>query len=372
MPGTDVIIVGGGVIGCSIAYHLAQAGVRVEVCERGEIGGEASGAACGLLIGPEELLAEGPLSDLCIASESLFPALAETLQQESGIDVEYQRSELLCVALGDEEAAGLRQIVGQSNGLLEWVDPAALRVLEPRLTPAHGAFHFPSLHQVNAGHFTQALAQAAERSGAVVRRGVSVSSLVVNGSRVAGVRTREGRLAAGHVVLATGAWTAAFGHQLGVPLPVRPVRGQMLAFASSPTRSIVLRGDDSLLIPKPNGFYFVGTVREEVGMHNNTTVKALAGLRRRATALVPTLAYTDVASTWAGLRPFSPDELPILGPLPGWEGVTVASGHARKGIKLAPITGRLITQQLTGGKTEMPLKPSFAPDRFAERRVPAR
>jgi glycine oxidase len=367
MPGTDVIIVGGGVIGCSIAYHLAQAGARVTVFERGEIGGEASGAACGLLLGPEELLGQGPLASLCLASEPLFPALAETLRQETGIDIEYQRSGLLCVALSDEEAGGLREIVDQAHGLLEWVDPGALRVLEPRLAPARGAFYFPSLHQVNAGHFTQALAQAGEHRGVVLRRGVAVTSLLMNRSHVTGVRSREGRSTAGHVVLAAGPWTTAFGRQFGVPLPVRPVRGQMLAFASSPTRNIVVRGDDSLLIPKPNSFLFVGTAREEVGLRKNTTVKVLADLRKRATALVPSLSYTEVASTWAGLRPFSPDELPILGPVPGWEGVSVASGHSRKGIKLAPITGRLIAQQLTRGKTEIPLKPSFAPDRFAGR-----
>ena len=367
MAGADVIIVGGGVIGCSIAYHLAQAGVQVTVLERGEIGGEASGAAAGILRPWDESPEQNPLTNLSNAGLRLFPPLAETLRQETGIDIEFLRSGILRVALSDEEAGRLRAIAERAQGLLEWADTEALRALEPRLAPARGGYYFPGLQQVNAGRLTQALAQAAEERGAVLRRGVAVTSLLAAGSRVRGVRSQEGRVTAGHVVLAAGSWTQAFGRQLGVSLPVRPVRGQMLAFASSPTRHIILWEGNSVLIPKPNGFLFVGSTAEEVGLRKNTTAKVLAGLRRMAGTLVPSLSYAEVASTWAGLRPASPDGLPILGPVPGWEGVSVASGHFRKGILLAPITGRLIAQQLTRGETEIPLKPSFAPDRFVGR-----
>jgi glycine oxidase len=143
------------------------------------------------------------------------------------------------------------------------------------------------------------------------------------------------------------------------------VRGQMLAFASSPVRNIVFWEGHSFLLPKANGLLFVGSTAEEVGFRKNTTAKALAGLRRMAGTLAPSLVYTEVASTWAGLRPASPDGLPILGPVPGWEGVSMASGHFRKGILLAPITGQLVAQQLTSGETELPLEPFFTPARFA-------
>jgi glycine oxidase len=366
MPSTDVIVVGGGVIGCSIAYHLAQAGVGATVFERGEIGGEASGEAAGMLLPVDASPELGPLLALCLASLRLFNPLAHTLQQETGIDIEYVRSGILRLALNDEEVGGLRQVARQSQGSLEWVDPETLRGLEPRLAPTRGAVYFPHLYQLNAGRFTQALAQAAERRGAVFRQGVAATSLLTSGLRVTGVRTRDGRVTAGHVVLAAGPWTAAFGRQLGTALPVRPVRGQMLAFVPSPLRHSVAWEADSFLFPKANGFLFVGSTEEEVGFRKNTTARVLAGLRRMAATLVPSLAYAEVASTWAGLRPASPDGLPILGPVPGWEGVSVASGHFRKGILLAPLTGRLIAQQLTRGATEIPLEPSFTPDRFAK------
>jgi len=365
MPPTDVIIVGGGVIGCAIAYHLAQAGVQVTLFERGEIGGEASGEAAGMLRPLDESLERGALVDLCLASLRLFGPLADTLREETGIDIEYLCSGILRVALTDDEARRLHHLVERTQGLLEWADPEALRTLEPRLAPARGGFYFPHLHQVNAGRFTQALAQAATARGALLRQGVGVTGLLTNGSRVTGVRSSEGKAAAAHVVLAAGPWTATFGRQLGAALSVRPVRGQMLAFASSPVRNIVFWEGQSFLLPKANGLLFVGSTAEEVGFRKNTTGKALAGLRRMATTLVPSLAYTEVASTWAGLRPASPDGLPILGPVPGWEGVNVASGHFRKGILLAPITGQLIAQQLTRGETEIPLEPFFTPARFA-------
>jgi glycine oxidase len=368
VPAADVIIVGGGVIGCSIAYYLAQAGARVTIFERGEIGGEASGAAAGMLAPLDDSLQQGPLDNLCLASLQLFRSLADSLRDETGIDVEYVRSGVLRITFTEEDATLLRQQVERMQGLLQWVDSETMHALEPRLAPTRGGFYFPHLYHVNAGRLTQALAQAAAARGAVLRRGIAVTGLLTDRSRVTGVRSREGRAAARHVVLAAGPWTAAFGRQLRVPLPVSPVRGQMLAFASSPVRHMVAWEEERALLPKPNGFLFVGSTAESVGFRKNTTAKALALLRRIATTSVPSLAYAEVASTWAGLRPASPDGLPILGPVPGWEGVSVASGHFRKGVLLAPITGQFVAQRLTQGEPDKPLDAAFAPTRFASSR----
>ncbi len=368
MAAPDVIIVGGGVIGCAIAYYLAEAGARVTILERGEVGGEASGASAGILAPLELTVEQGPLLDLCLASMPFHPSLADTLREETGIDVEYLRSGILRVALSDEDADDLHALVErqQPRDVMQWVDAEALGRLEPRLAATRGGVYSPHLHQVNAHRLTQALAQAAVARGAALRQGVAVTGFVTSGSRVTGVRTGEGRMMAGHVILAAGSWTGALGRRLGVSLPVRPMRGQMLAFAdfSSPLRHILLGEDRGYLAPKANGFLFVGATVEDVGFRKNTTARGLAGLRRMAATLVPSLAYAEVASNWAGLRPGSPDDLPVLGPVPGWEGLSVASGHFRKGILLAPITGRLMAQWLTQGRTEMPLEP-FSPARFA-------
>jgi glycine oxidase len=368
MAARDVTIVGGGVIGCAIAYYLTDAGVRVTIVERGEVGGEASGASAGILAPLELSVGQGPLLNLCLAGMQLHPSLADSLREQTDIDVEYLRSGILRVALSKEEADDLRALVErqQPRGVMQWVDAEALRRLEPRLGAVRGGVYSPHLHQVNAHRLTQALAQAAVARGATLRQGVTVTGFMTNGPRVSGVRTDDGRMTAGQVILAAGSWTAALGRRLGVTLPVKPMRGQMLAFPnfSSPLRHILFDQDGDYLAPKANGFLFVGSTVEDVGFRKNTTAKGLAGLRRMAASLVPSLAYAEVASDWAGLRPGSPDDQPILGPVPGWEGLSVASGHFRKGILLAPITGRLMAQWLTQGKSEISLEP-FSGARFA-------
>jgi len=364
---TDVVVVGGGVIGCAIAYHLAAAGVGVTLCERNEVAGEASGAAAGMLAPLSESPRPGPFVELCLASLRLYPALADVLHEETGIDIQYLPSGILRVALTEDQERELRHRLEWQSALglpLEWVDGEALRRLEPRLAPARGALYSPQEHQVSAGRLTQALAQAATRRGAVLQQGAAVTGLLANGRRVTGVRTASGKVSAGHVVLAAGPWTGAFARRLGVPLPVRPVRGQMLAFAdfALPLRHIVW-GEAAYLVPKANGFLFVGATVEDVGFRSATTVRGQSALRRSARGLVPSLAHSEIASSWAGLRPGSPDGLPILGPVPGWEGLSVAGGHYRNGILLAPITGRLMAQLVTKGKTEASLAP-FSPARF--------
>ncbi len=372
MPSPDVAVVGGGVIGCAIAYHLAGAGARVAVFEQREVGGEASGSAAGMLAPLADASEGGLFFDLCLASLRLFPALTEALRDETGIDIEYLPSGILRVATTEAEETELRAVLRQepySTLGLEWVDSQALRRLEPRLRPdARGAAYSAQEHQLNASRFTQTLARAAEARGAAFFQGASVTGFTTNGDQVIGLRTQEGKVGADLVVLAAGPWTAALGRRLGVNLPVKPMRGQMIAFPdfNTPLRHVAWNGD-CYLVPKANGFLFAGATVEDVGFRKRTTARGLAWLERMATALVPSLAYLEMATSWAALRPGSPDGHPIIGPLPGWRGISVASGHFRNGILLAPITGRLITQLLLEGKTEFPLEPLFSPARFGGR-----
>ena len=369
MAAPDVIIVGGGVIGCATAYYLTQAGAAVTIVERGEVGGEASGASAGVLGTADPIIEPGPLLDLCLVSLPLHRPLSEALREETGIDVEYLTCGILRVALTDDDADNLRAAVGPHGlwGVMQWVEAEALRGLEPRISPqARGGVYSPGFPEVDAHRLTLALSQAAVARGAVLRQGLAVTGFLTSGSRVVGVRTAEGKMMAGQVLLAAGAWTALLGRRLGLTLPVRPMRGQMLAFANftSPVRHILEEKDHGYVAPRANGFLFAGSTVEDVGFRKNTTARGLAGLRRMAAGLVPHLAYAEATSDWAGLRPGSPDGLPILGPVPGWEGLSVASGHFRRGVLLSPITGRLMTQWLTEGRTDMSLEP-FAPARFA-------
>ena len=364
----DVTIVGGGVIGCSIAYYLAGEGVRVTVLERGEIGGEASCAAAGMLAPLSEASDGGPFRDLGIASLRMFEELAPRLREESGVDIEYLKSSILRVPLSEAEADRLRALAGSDPAPpleLHWLERDELRTLEPAICPAAvGALYSPEECQVNADRLVRAFAAAAERRGAVLRRGTSVTAFQTDGKRVTGVRTADGRLSAGHVVLAAGAWSGRLASALGFSLPVFPVRGQMMALpASRSTPRHIIWREECYLVPKANGLLFAGATTERAGFRKKTTRKGLADIKKMSASLAPVLASLCPADSWAGLRPGSGDGLPVLGPLPGWEGLTVAAGHYRNGILLSPVTGRLIARSILDSSSNEALA-LFSPSRF--------
>ncbi len=362
-----VVIVGGGVVGCASAYYLTKAGAGVALLEKDEVGGAASGAAAGMLVPPAEAAAFGPFRDLCRAGLALYPELIAALSDETGIDVQYTASGLLLVARSEGRAGALQSIVRWQAELglpLEWVEGGTLRALEPALSKRLlGAAYSPDGQHVNPGLLTQALARGAAGRGATLRQDAGVAGFVRRGGRVTGVRTGAGdTVSAGHVVLAAGPWTRALARRLGAEVPTRPMRGQMLAYRSNAVRHI-LWGEDGYLVPKAGGFLFAGATVEDAGFRPRTTSRGLAGLRRMARSIVPALRYGEVASVWAGLRPGSPDGLPVIGRLPGWENVYVATGHFRNGILLGPVTGKLIAQLITGDRAEVPLAP-FRAERF--------
>jgi glycine oxidase len=362
----DVIVVGGGVIGCAIAYYLACEGVRVDVLERGEIGGEASGAAAGMLAPLAEVEDAGAFQALCIESLRMFPALAATLREETGIDIEYLTSGILRVALDDDEERRLRELAGRPGCLpLHSLQAEELRVFEPALSPEiRGGLYSPEEHQVNADRLVQAFARAAEAKGVALQRG-RVNGLLTRGDhRVVGVRTANGDIIAGHVVLAAGPWTGRLAAPLGMDLPVFPVRGQMMALLSKSVPRHIVWGSAGYLVPKANGLVFAGATVEKVGFRRRTTAAGLRSLAAMASSLAPRLGALSPVDSWAGLRPGSADGLPLLGPVPGWEGVSAATGHYRNGILLSPITGRLTTRAIVDGSADDSLAP-FSPARFA-------
>jgi glycine oxidase len=363
----DVVVVGGGVIGSAVAYYLTKAGASVTLVERDGLAGEASGAAAGMLAPPQEATASGAFRDLCRAAVDVYPSLMAALRDETGVDVQYRDSGLLLLAETEARAQALRTVVRWQRELglsLEWVEGEPLHRLEPVLSNGVlGAAYSPDVRHVNPGFLTRALAQAAANRGASLELGTAVTGFVCRGSRVEGIRTDGGdSIAADQVVLAAGSWTRQMARRLGVDVPTPPMRGQMLAYQYTAARHI-LWGDDGYLVPKAGGFLFVGATVEDVGFRPRTTRRGLAGLRRMAATVVPALRFHEEASAWAGLRPGSPDGLPIIGPLPGWPNACVASGHFRNGILLGPLTGRLIAQLVTQGQTEMPLE-AFSPRRF--------
>jgi len=362
----DVILVGGGIIGCAIAYFLAKGGARPLVLERGEIGAEASAGAAGMLTAQAHTDAPDAVFDLKLASRDLYPSLVAEVQDRTDIDVEYRPLGHLVPVLTAAEAVEVRRRIAwqQTRGLTaQWLDAAETRSLEPGLLPAvQGGGWFPDDHHINNTAMTQALAGATRRLGGEVRAGCPVLDLVREGDRVVGVLTREGPIAGGMVVLCAGAWTQGFEAAAGIPLPIVPAKGHIaVARLERPALRRVVYGD-VYVIPRASGEHILGSTVEFVGFDKEVVVETVARLLAQATALAPALREAELAASWACLRPAAADGLPVLGPVPSRPGLVVATGHFRNGILLAPITGKLIAEMVIHGQSSKSLEP-FRPDR---------
>jgi len=363
----DVTVIGGGVIGCAIAYALSRNGAQVTVIERSRIGAESSSAAAGILAPRVHATAEH-MFELALASHSLFPSLVEELRSESNLDSEYVRSGVLDLAHDDAAEQMLRekaQWLGQAGHDVRWLDPAHVHEMEPAVSlDIRGAFYDPDAYHINPSRFTQALGQAAARRGVQFQIGVEALGLHCEGAHAAGVSTTAGDVATSHVVLATGAWMARSGTWIDSPIPVFPAKGQILTvYAVPPPISSVVFGLDAYLLPRVDGTVVVGATVEQVGFDRSLTVGGMSWLLNVVGELCPALAGARFDRAWTGLRPGSPDELPIVGPAPGWDNVTLATGHFRNGIMLAPITGELVAKLILREELDPLLNP-FSPSRF--------
>ena len=367
----DVIVVGAGVIGTSIAYQLAKAGVKVMVFDRGQVGGGATGASAGMIqINPDRTTPTA-LSTLETESARLFPALATELLDRSGMDIGYRAAPLLHLAFHEGEEPQLRahRAWQVDHGVaVAWLDRSAALDLEPALNPdVRAALYYPENHQVMPRTLARALARTAVDLGAALREGTNIDRLLTTGDRVVGVAIGGDAIHAGEVVIANGAWASSWSDPLHTPIPIRPVRGQMVALQTTGTGlKNVVSAAEGYMLSKPDGSTYVGTTVEEVGYDARPTAAGIARLLALVPRIAPRLADATFASAWAGLRPGTSDGLPLLGRLPGWHGVMVAAGHFRDGILLAPITGELVADLLARRRPRLPLE-AFDPARFLVR-----
>lgn len=365
---TDVIIVGGGIIGCSIAWRLAQAGLTVTVLERGKIGCEASRAAAGMLSPQGESQTPGPFFDLCLRSRAMYRRFAEELNDASGIDVEYKDEGTLFVVLQGEDDdqktswAAWQRKAGLS---LEHVSADDVRKIEPAVTKsAARAIFLPEEHQVENRRLMDALAVAMQRAGVEVLENAEVTALATERGAVTGIVSEGRRLDAGAVVVATGAWSSRLLEPLGLNVKVIPARGQMIAVKGG-TRPInrVVHSSGVYLVPRRDGRLLIGATVEYAGFRKAVTAGAVTTLLTAAVALVPSIGELEIVEAWSGLRPDTVDHLPVLG-ASGIRNLFLATGHFRNGILLAPITAGLIAQSIVGGREPDELR-SFAIDRLA-------
>ncbi|MGN6700667.1 MAG: glycine oxidase ThiO [Thermomicrobiales bacterium] len=364
----DVLVIGGGVIGCAIAYALSKAGARVTLVERLRIGEEASWATAGLISLPRSTDMPLERARLFARSHQLYPALVAEVQEATGLSVEYSRAGELAVASDEREAAALRAALPWQHDLgfsVEWLDGDETRRREPALGPAlQGATWCASIASVRGHRLTRALARAAQLRGATLLEAMPVHSLLSAGERVTGARTAQGDVQAGTTVLAAGAWSGELAAGIGLAAPTRPVRGQMLALdgAEPPLRHIIA-GAGGYLIPRADGTIAVAATVEEAGFDKRVTTAGLAWLASLVQTLAPALTSARVIATWAGLRPGSSDDVPIMGRAPGRDGLWIATGHFRNGILWAPVAAELLSNSIMAGQPDAALAP-YDPTRF--------
>jgi glycine oxidase len=350
----DVVIVGGGVIGCAIARRAARDGLSVVVLERGTPGMEASWAAAGMLSPLAEADEPGPFLDLLLAAREMYPDYAAALREETGVDVSYADAGTLYTALREEDEAELEaRWRWQSAARLpvERMTAEEARAAEPALSPAvRMALRFPGDHQVDNRALGAALWSAASRAGAEFRLGVHAFRLLREGGRAAGVECAGGeRIAAGAVVLAGGAWAGRMDG-LPRPLPVEPVHGQLLALeAVPPLFHHVVDTPRCYLVPRASGRLIVGATVEHTGDRKAVTPWGLRRLIEGAVEAAPALEHAPLAEAWSGLRPGTPDGYPILGTDPDVPNLVYAAGHFRNGILLAPFTSERVGALLSRG-----------------------
>lgn len=349
----DAVVAGAGVIGLSCAWALAERGARVVVLDRGAPPAGATRVAAGMLAPVGELeFGERKLLDLTLEAARSYRAWAERLEAASGVATGYARTGALHVALDRDEAAELRRHhdLQRSLGLeAEWLGPRACRRLEPGLSPSlSGGVEVPGEAAVDPRALTQALLAALERLGVEVRGGAAVSEGLFAGGRLRGVRTEDGEeFEAPHTVLATGCWGADWLPAEAQP-QVRPVKGQILELrGTEPVCERIVASERVYLVPREDGRLIVGATVEERGFDTAVTAGGVHELLREAYRLLPEVSELELVEAAAGLRPATPDNLPLVGE-GAVEGLVLATGHYRNGILLAPTAGERVAEVVAG------------------------
>ena len=366
---SDVLIIGGGVIGLAIARELHKKKVgKITILERASIGQEASHAAAGMLAPHAETEKLDNFYYFCDESNKLYPNFADELFDETAVDIELDRNGTLYLAFTETDVLEIRR-------RFEWQKSAGLQVAhlsaqetrqaEPFVSPdVLESLFFPNDWQVENRKLVQALQKFAELSGIEIRENTEITSLLIENRKITGAETASEKFFAEKVILAGGAWTSLVKAE-GFAMPkVKPIRGQMIAFHTAKRLfQKVIYSPRGYLVPRADGRILAGASVEDVGFDKNTTESEIALLRENTLEIAPSLVNLEVAEKWAGLRPLAADGLPILGSFPQVENFFVATAHYRNGILLAPLTAKILAENIVDNKNSDYLK-IFGSERF--------
>jgi sarcosine oxidase subunit beta len=377
---TDVVVIGAGIIGSSIAYHLARHKLRVTLLERGDITSGSSGACDGLVF----LQSKKPGVHLQLAMESRrrFNHLVRQLP----VPIEFKETGGMVVIETEDELTAMQQFLAQQREIgldVSLLDGDQVHKLEPHLSEhILGATHSPLDGQVNPISLTLGFALGAKALGARVITGVGVHGFDTTAGRVSAVETEAGRFEADIAINAAGVHAPEIGALVGLDIPIKPRRGQIIVTAACPPMlkhcmisakyiaakfdpEIAMGSGEGISIEQTeNGNFLLGSTREFVGFDKRTTTDGLQRIAHKTASIIPALHEVNVIRAFAGLRPHTPDGLPILGPVDDVSGFFMAAGHEGDGIALSPITGELIAQMIATGKSDISLD-AFRLSRFA-------
>ena len=376
----DVVVIGAGVIGCSVAYYLAREGIKVALLERESFGSGSSAHATGFisLLGTE--FTPGPSFQFGLESYREFPSLVAELEDATGMDLLYQRRPSLRLALEESEEQLIKDLMTwqQEHVAMRWITSDDVHELEPRLTPSLiGAVYEDESAQLDSYRLNLALAAGAEKKGTqTINR--NVTGLLSEKNRITGVQTEQGDISCGAVVVAAGLWSPPFQRDLDFPIPVGALKGErlLLKYDGDPLQVLISSPKRGHMISRLDGFLSVGStggrdydqdqLYQGADMDRVPTETARVEIMQRAIDVFPDLENAALFEQLAGSRPLSPDRIPIIGPVPGKEGVVLATGHTTKGIHLGPSTAKAVTQYIQGGCKQVPSSMElFLPDRFA-------
>ncbi|MDP8977004.1 MAG: glycine oxidase ThiO [Actinomycetota bacterium] len=359
----DVVVVGGGIIGCAVAYYVARRGARALVVEAGETAGGASGARAGMLAAQGEAHHPGPLLDLLLEGRAEHHRLADDLLGFTGRDVGYLWAGTLRVATDETSRAELSEEHAWQRGCrldARWLEEDALRELEPALSPdAVAGLYFPQDGQVNPPQLLEAMQVGIASAGSRVREYTRVTGFLRSGSRVIGVRTTSGDVHAGTVVLAAGVDSDLLASDLDVSLTLSPVKGELVTLRArpAPISANVWDAERLYLVPKRDGRVIVGATEQPDVPDPRPTLGGVSRLGQAAMGLVPGLADALFAETWGGLRPGTPSGEPVLGAVDWLDGFLLATGHFRNGVLLSAVTGSAVGALALGEDPPVDLSP---------------
>ncbi len=360
------VVIGGGLIGLAVGEELVRRGVEVDLIERGEfLGQESSSAAAGILTPQGEAEKPGAFFELAKTSYGLFPELMARLKALTPLDTGYAVPGLLAVAFSEEEAAIWNQKAEwqKAQGIAcESLTEQKVRALEPRLGKSISGILWPQAAVVDPAALVQGCAKLFEAQGGRIHCSTVVTGVLAQARQVYGVSTSHGRFEGDAIINCAGAW-AGFERHFPISVPCKPARGQLLQYETdSPWISRIIYSSNGYLVPRSAHRLIAGSTVEYVGFDKQVTESSTQSIHERAVRLVPDIAHLSMEAAWAGLRPDTPDHLPILGET-DWQGLWMATGHFRSGILLAPVTARLIGDALLRGKTEVDLS-EFRLSRF--------